>query len=474
MAETERNALPAAVRDGFALLTLLCTTSLMNGSVFPQFDATFTFARDISVTFSAVALTLLGILAYQRPAVLAPRAFIGVALGLLAGGGVLMVAGAWMANAPLLTAGASLAAAGRAGNTVLVGVALSRLPQQLAVGTICVAFCIQTAVNPLSTWVAPEAGLALFCLLPLITLWLAAPGGCDVLRQTAHPHQATPSDLAVTRPMSFLAPASALFVCLFLFQVAFGFALRFGEVEGVPRMNILSGLPVLVTTVYVLCSQRRFPADLLSQLSALAVIAGFLFAAQPSVVLPTGDVALLNAGHELFQMTAQVALVAIASRNPFGAVTVVAWGNGACALGSLAGAAAGVIANRLAASSPVLAIGIPATLLLVFAAYIIIGLKRFSFAQVIDGVEPLETAPEQATVAAPEDVLRVRCDALATTYGLTPREAEVLAMLARGRDRAYIENALVVSRNTVKAHVKHVYAKLGIHSHQQLLDLVEK
>ncbi|MFR6289806.1 helix-turn-helix transcriptional regulator [uncultured Adlercreutzia sp.] len=46
-------------------------------------------------------------------------------------------------------------------------------------------------------------------------------------------------------------------------------------------------------------------------------------------------------------------------------------------------------------------------------------------------------------------------------------------MLARGRDRAYIEEALVVSRNTVKAHVKHVYAKLGIHSHQELLDLVE-
>ncbi len=46
-------------------------------------------------------------------------------------------------------------------------------------------------------------------------------------------------------------------------------------------------------------------------------------------------------------------------------------------------------------------------------------------------------------------------------------------MLARGRDRAYIEEALVVSRNTVKAHVKHVYAKLGIHSHQELIDLVE-
>lgn len=47
-------------------------------------------------------------------------------------------------------------------------------------------------------------------------------------------------------------------------------------------------------------------------------------------------------------------------------------------------------------------------------------------------------------------------------------------MLARGRDRAYIQEQLVVSRNTVKAHVKHVYAKLDIHTHQDLIDLVEE
>ena len=47
-------------------------------------------------------------------------------------------------------------------------------------------------------------------------------------------------------------------------------------------------------------------------------------------------------------------------------------------------------------------------------------------------------------------------------------------MLARGRDRTYIQEQLVVSRNTVKAHVKHIYAKSDIHSHQDLIDLIEK
>ena len=63
--------------------------------------------------------------------------------------------------------------------------------------------------------------------------------------------------------------------------------------------------------------------------------------------------------------------------------------------------------------------------------------------------------------------------ALADGHGLTPREREVFEMLAHGRNREYIEEKLVISRNTVKAHVKHIYAKLEAHSHQELPDLVE-
>ena len=65
------------------------------------------------------------------------------------------------------------------------------------------------------------------------------------------------------------------------------------------------------------------------------------------------------------------------------------------------------------------------------------------------------------------------CDALAASFRLTPREREVFRMLAAGRNREYIEEHLVISRNTVKAHVRHIYEKLGVHSHQDLIDLVQ-
>ncbi|MCR5582478.1 MAG: LuxR family transcriptional regulator, partial [Eggerthellaceae bacterium] len=31
-----------------------------------------------------------------------------------------------------------------------------------------------------------------------------------------------------------------------------------------------------------------------------------------------------------------------------------------------------------------------------------------------------------------------------------------------------------ISRNTAKSHIKHVYSKLGVHSHQELIDLAER
>ena len=46
-------------------------------------------------------------------------------------------------------------------------------------------------------------------------------------------------------------------------------------------------------------------------------------------------------------------------------------------------------------------------------------------------------------------------------------------MLARGHDVGFVCAELCISRNTANAHRRAVYAKLGIHSQQELLDVVE-
>ena len=62
---------------------------------------------------------------------------------------------------------------------------------------------------------------------------------------------------------------------------------------------------------------------------------------------------------------------------------------------------------------------------------------------------------------------------LAAERGLTAREAEILDYLSRGRSQPYIRETLVLSKNTVSTHVKHIYQKLDVHSKQELLDLFE-
>lgn len=57
-------------------------------------------------------------------------------------------------------------------------------------------------------------------------------------------------------------------------------------------------------------------------------------------------------------------------------------------------------------------------------------------------------------VAEPRDAAR--------DTGLTPREHEVLALLARGLTNRLIARQLDVTEKTVKTHVSHVLAKLGV------------
>ena len=60
------------------------------------------------------------------------------------------------------------------------------------------------------------------------------------------------------------------------------------------------------------------------------------------------------------------------------------------------------------------------------------------------------------------------------TADLSAREADVMRYLDVGRDAPYIADAHVLSKNAVRTHIKSIYAKLGVHSRQELIDLFEE
>ena len=81
----------------------------------------------------------------------------------------------------------------------------------------------------------------------------------------------------------------------------------------------------------------------------------------------------------------------------------------------------------------------------------------------------------EASVALRDDTdpLVAACETIASARGLSPREGEVLLLLAQGRSRTFIQSELFLADGTVKTHIRHIYQKLDVHSKQELISLIQ-
>lgn len=69
--------------------------------------------------------------------------------------------------------------------------------------------------------------------------------------------------------------------------------------------------------------------------------------------------------------------------------------------------------------------------------------------------------------------LEEQCRTIANRFSLSSREYEVLVLLARGRSSPYIQDELCIAQGTVKAHIRHIYDKMGVSNKQELINLIE-
>jgi DNA-binding NarL/FixJ family response regulator len=93
---------------------------------------------------------------------------------------------------------------------------------------------------------------------------------------------------------------------------------------------------------------------------------------------------------------------------------------------------------------------------------------RAAVEAVARGEAALDPAVQHHVIAALSSPATAASDASADLPdGLTPREAEVLALIAEGLTNAEIADRLVVSAATVKTHVNHIFAKTGARDRAQ-------
>lgn len=324
----------------------------------------------------------------------------------------------------------------------------------------------------------------------------------------------SPALLEIANPESFLAPTSALIAAVVLFHVATGFGLTLGEVEHAPADYGTVAVVVGAATLWLLLSRSADKEDTLFSFSLLTVVAAYLVAPFTFAQGASTANALMAVGTWCFGVLVWLVVAAIGRRNLLALVPAFALLRCVGSLGTVGGAALGRTVNGLVEVNGEMAAIVSASALFLFIAVLWTAFRTFSFSAVVRNLAPLggedtgaaglresgvgETAlaegPDGKTAEAPvaepaprtgadggsaavspaPPTLEERCEAIGREHGLTRRETEIFAMLARGRNGQFLMDHYVVSRNTIKSHIKHIYAKLGVHSQQELIDLVER
>ena len=481
-----------ASRDGVTLRTrvLIClaialgsaSVWLLNVTAYPSFNDFFPQARDIATAFSGLCALVCAFLAARRPrAFLRPVAF-AASIAMLAVGSAGMFVGSWLESGVLAALFACVRSLGGLLCFIYTGFALIRLQPRQCVAMLMVAYLGKYALIGLLVLLPPILLPALFLAFQVASLWLTYACARPLMRSVgASDSQA---DLSVTNPLSFLPITSGLFVAIMLFQGALGFAITYGSVESFPQPTMLAVVAMAVVAVLALV-RRDVSLDLFYAAAFVLVLAGLLVvpgvqvgAAQLGALgalVASASNALLQAGSEVINVAVWLLAAAVGRRNLVGALPAMFVINAAGSIGVELGAASGNLQNLLSEGYPDLAVLFPIAISFAFAVYNFFLARSFSFDATVRALQPVVEV-QQVAEEGPAGASRIdqRCRELAEANHLTERESQVLALLARGRNAAYIQESLSLSRNTIKSYVARVYGKLGVHSHQEVIDLVEQ
>lgn len=88
--------------------------------------------------------------------------------------------------------------------------------------------------------------------------------------------------------------------------------------------------------------------------------------------------------------------------------------------------------------------------------------KGLSALQLVEALEAIHRGETVTSDEGDDENPEGGADHPGRDAGLTPREAEVLALIAKGLSNQEIAGIAFLSINTVKSHIRHAYAKIGV------------
>ena len=335
--------------------------------------------------------------------------------------------------------------------------------------------------------VSPLATVALLCLLPPACAY--ALGLNDRPDQQPRPAPASWKPIAT----SLWRPVVGSLVFFFAYGCVEGMVhgrVDFNGAHGVAQICCTAAALLMFA---ILRNRRHVSANGVYGLTMALVAAGFMIL---PLVIRHGDgngagltaaMAFVSVGTSIFDIVLLCAIAHTAWTHRVSGAVV----NGAVRGVTVGFSAVGNIAGRTLASSlwsgavDLIIVVLAVTYLLVLSASFFVGRRRNAALDLGDAdatvdppaEKPVASAASQVPGQTPEaaDLERLldeRIGRIANEKGLSPREADVFALMARGRSLPYIAETLVLSENTIRSHTRRIYNKLDVHSKQEMLDLL--
>ncbi|MBS5450807.1 MAG: helix-turn-helix transcriptional regulator [Coriobacteriia bacterium] len=395
----------------------------------------------------------------------------------LVGLGTGTVTGAWwerLVRLPILDAALTLVVCAFVGYAA--GVCVSALPFAITVpcaSLLPIASAFLTIIHPQVTEVAHAVTGAVEADAHSAKENAAAWNVRDTAEVTYLPTPATPLSLA---HCLHHAPWR-LFAVVLLVGTAYGLIRATGVTGGIVTTTTIPALlsqvsldmAAILTAAMIALGMRRASTAAALYPMFVAIAAGALLLTGDNPTLQSVAAALGHLGSFIVTM---LALFLIMAHVRAGRIAPL-FGVGLLKTCEMLGMALGQTSVALFVERSVLVATVLA--LLLAAALVVMGDPAgFSVELVttpgIDG-NVVETAavPPQPENNAGSD----RVAGIARRFGLSARETEILQLWGAGHTGSFIEQELGISKNTVKTHLSHIYAKTGVANKNELLRLVE-
>ncbi len=424
-------------------------------------QAPWSFDPHLTFDIAYIAVSLLMVLLFRRFIPLNEhRAVKGAAIGCMLAASAACLAAAWAPGVsfPLMVAGSLAAGVGYGlflllAAEVLATFSLLRiflfLSGAMLLGVVITFFC-----QGMAPW---QASAALVGLPLLAAVYLH--GAYDAVPEADRPKRGVPK---------FSWPWK-LFALYGLYAFAYGMRAN-ALVAGAGRHSSASTfilMGVLFLTAYF--ASRRFNIGLLYRSPVVLMICGFPLVPAESLFGSAVSSYLIAISYSLMSFLVMFLLYDIAKRLGVAIVAFMAVKNAEQLFQVAGGEVPGLLAaTGLPAATQDLACTVVVSVLILGATVLLFSEKELASQW---GVSILEEGGLVQRTAEEERVSE-RVEELSRTYRLSPREQEVLALLAEGKTGRVICQELFIAEGTFKAHTRHIYEKMGINSRKELFELL--